>query len=359
MNIWRKKYILGLSKDLLVLAGLVFIKVAEMILFTKILNYYFGIQVTLSEEVIDVVVLIMILTPFIFIVLRQKNSMREAENKYRVLAEDSLIAIYTISDKKITYANHQFSVLTGYAHHELVGMNVFELVYPDDRSLVIEEINRKLNGDEQSSRFEFRAVRKDRSIINVEIYGTVMTQDGKPQIVGSVLDITERKKTENVLIDMAYKDPLTGLPNRRFLEENFIVKNRQMAALIFFDLDGFKAVNDSFGHEMGDLLLKEVADRLLSCTRADDILSRMGGDEFIIFLNEIDKEGALKAAQRIIDDITQPFYIRSKEIHLTTSIGISFYPDNGKDIETLLRNADLAMYQAKSNGKNGVSISAS
>lgn len=356
MDFGRKKDIRFFSKNIVALVGVVLLKVVEMIVFSRILYHYFNINVNIQEESVDVVVLILIMTPFTFIVMRQKKTMQDAEDKYRILAEHSLIGVYTVQNGIITYANHQFSVMTGYTNEELIGMPVLDLVYEEDRSVVKSLVKRKRMEKEASAIIEFRGIRKDKNIINVEIYGTITFHNGKRQIAGSILDITERKRNENLLIDWAFKDPLTGLPNRRYFEENF---NRSLynlsgtiTALMFFDLDGFKAINDSYGHEIGDAMLKEVANRLRSCVRMNDYVSRLGGDEFVILLPSVDHDDVVMAARRIIKDINLPFIINSKNIYISTSIGIDFYPTDGQDFETLLRNADAAMYQAKKNGKN-------
>lgn len=200
-------------------------------------------------------------------------------------------------------------------------------------------------------------IKKDKSIIDIEIYGTVINRNGKPQIMGSILDITERKRNENFLMDLAFKDPLTGLPNRRAIEENLnrsILKtvNKNIAAIMFMDLDGFKSVNDSLGHAIGDVLLVEVTNRLLSSIRLNDSVSRIGGDEFIVLLPNTDKNAVIKVAERIIQDMNQPFVLNNQQVLISASIGIAFYSDEEIGIESFIRKADIAMYQAKKNGKN-------
>lgn len=157
---------------------------------------------------------------------------------------------------------------------------------------------------------------------------------------------------------LAYYDPLTGLSNRRYFEEKVSTtlmrksKEGKNGAVIFIDIDGFKLVNDTYGHEIGDILLKEIGTRLLASVRKEDLVSRFAGDEFIFFLPSVDKASVLKIVKRIIDEINKPFVINKNRILTSTSVGISFFPEQGKDIKFLLRNADKAMYKAKLHGKN-------
>lgn len=169
----------------------------------------------------------------------------------------------------------------------------------------------------------------------------------------------ERKEAEKRIIEMATHDALTGLPNRHLLQdrvEQALVhdarRQRQMAVL-FIDLDHFKMINDSLGHDIGDLLLKAVANRLKFCVRTEDTVARQGGDEFIVVLNSIAESlDAAKVAQKILDSLMQPFYIHGNELHIGGSIGIAVFPNDGGTAETLLRNSDVAMYHAKENGRN-------
>jgi diguanylate cyclase (GGDEF)-like protein len=189
---------------------------------------------------------------------------------------------------------------------------------------------------------------------------------GGEQALVFVRDITRRKETEAKIRSLAYQDGLTGLPNRQaFLEtlERALANARGLAlAVIFLDLDGFKRVNDTLGHGVGDHLLQAVADRLKQCTRSSDTLARprgdseiarLGGDEFTILLRDIERpENAVAVAQRIRDTLKRPFTIAMNEISVTASMGISFYPDDASDAASLLKYADTAMYHAKDSGRN-------
>lgn len=184
--------------------------------------------------------------------------------------------------------------------------------------------------------------------------------DGEPVgRVWSFRDVTDWKRAEERLIELAHFDQLTGLPNRTLFQDRLrqalpqASRNGKLVALLFLDLDRFKFVNDSLGHTVGDLLLKEAAGRLTHCVRKSDTVARLGGDEFTVILTNITSvHDAAKVAQKILDDFSRPFGSQGPELFVTPSIGITLYPFDGDDIDLLLKNADTAMYRAKQMGRN-------
>ena len=176
---------------------------------------------------------------------------------------------------------------------------------------------------------------------------------------GTGRDITEQKQVEEKIRHMAHHDALTQLPNRVLLHDRIgqaiaqAQRNDQAMALLFIDLDRFKTVNDSLGHPVGDKLLQVVAGRLLACTRASDTVARIGGDEFVVLLGDLDRpEAARHVAQKVLDSLSEPVTVDGHELKITPSVGICAYPHDGQDVETLMRNADIAMYHAKQMGRN-------
>jgi len=172
-------------------------------------------------------------------------------------------------------------------------------------------------------------------------------------------ELTQRKQAEERLARHAYYDNLTDLPNRRLFRSHLrqalalAYRNERKVAVLFVDLDHFKAINDSWGHAVGDRLLQSAAKWLKSCLRASDVVARLGGDEFIILLPEIGQaEDATTVAEKLLSALRKPFRIEGREIFTSASIGISLYPDDGDEVEILMKNADQAMYCVKQEGRN-------
>jgi len=181
---------------------------------------------------------------------------------------------------------------------------------------------------------------------------------GSEGVVIVIRDITERKQTEEKIRQMAYYDSLTGLPNRKLFSDRLHVaivqaqRNQKKVGIAMLDLDHFKDVNDTLGHDIGDVTLKATAERLHATLREGDTIARFGGDEFLLILPDLETiEDAIQVAQKIIDSFCKPFLIDTHQLVVTTSIGIAVYPDDGTDDDILLRNADIAMYQAKQAGR--------
>ncbi|GIV97145.1 MAG: hypothetical protein KatS3mg057_1802 [Herpetosiphonaceae bacterium] len=213
--------------------------------------------------------------------------------------------------------------------------------------------------------FEGWLVRKDGSRLWANMIIAAL-RDPTGELIGfSVVtrDLTERKRTEDMIRYHAYHDVLTGLPNRTLLNDRMAMamaqarRNNHMAAVLFFDLDRFKLINDTLGHAVGDQLLKGVAERLSGIIRATDTLVRLGGDEFILIASPIQRaDDATTVAQKVIDSLSTPFSLRGHELYISTSIGVSIYPRDGEDGETLLKNADAALYRAKDQGRGNYQL---
>lgn len=286
-----------------------------------------------------------------------------ASNQLEV--SDELCEIMALSPERFT------------GHHR----ELLHTVHIDDQETVAKAFERCLARGEAFS-VEHRVVTDDGTerTIHQEAEAVRNPDDSIKRIIGTAQDITERKATEHKIVHLAYYDSLTGLPNRAFLREhlNHLVgqakRYERSLAVLSMDLDLFKRINDSLGHSVGDHLLKLVAGRIATCMRdsdffiridpslsgaaipgsaSGDTVARLGGDEFIMVLSDLRRpEDAAVAAQRIVDAMSKPFLIDDEEVYVTTSIGITIYPGDGGDVETLLQSADAAMHHAKEHGRN-------
>ncbi|QCJ41373.1 EAL domain-containing protein [Bacillus sp. S3] len=288
-------------------------------------------------------------------VLFDITDLKESEDRYRSLVEMSPDIIAVVSQDKIDYINEAGCKLVGASHpEELIGQSPLNFVPAE----IIEAFRIKgVTHHEKSKRLEFQVKQLNGETIDVEMASAPIFYEGRfaVQVVGR--DITERKIAEKTIQNMAYFDSLTSLPNRnQFRNHLNEVLNRQLdsnlLAVLFLDLDRFKVINDTKGHTVGDKILQRVANRLEMAVQDDGFVSRQGGDEFIILLEDTDKERAAVVAQRILYEFSKPLEVNSQEFFVTPSIGISLYPTDGLDEESLIKNADIAMYQAKERGKN-------
>ncbi|OLS33420.1 bifunctional diguanylate cyclase/phosphodiesterase [Bacillus sp. MRMR6] len=229
-------------------------------------------------------------------------------------------------------------------------------IHPEDISVVQKRKSEKQKGEVTID--EYRIITPKGDVRWVQDRGIpYQDKDGKSIYIGIILDITERKVTDEKIIYLAYHDDLTGLPNRKFFNEHLATTIKKASlndklTLLFIDLDQFKYVNDSLGHNIGDQLLNEVGKRIRNCVRNKDMVARHAGDEFIILLENVSKHESDDIADRILSSLAAPFFIKEHEIFISASIGISIYPTDGRDSATLIKNADVAMYNAKDYGKN-------
>ncbi|UCZ51510.1 sensor domain-containing diguanylate cyclase [Bacillus shivajii] len=236
-------------------------------------------------------------------------------------------------------------------------------VYSDDKEKANRFYRHLLSGD--PSRDEWRFIRKDGETRWLEAFGNpIYNHSGKLiKLNGVAYDITERKQMEEKLHHMAYYDNLTNLPNRKMLNEYFqkeltrCKQYQQKLAVLFIDLDEFKSINDTLGHDAGDQLLKQVAERLEKSVRQQDIVARLSGDEFIILLEISSSEKVKMIADHLVNHFNEPFELNGKDHFNSLSIGISVYPNDGDNINTLIKKADSAMYLAKKRGENNYKFS--
>ncbi len=267
-------------------------------------------------------------------------------------------------DTDEVFFDERYYTMAGYTPGEFPGcFDAFtERVHPDDLHRVQHAIDSYLGGDADQYHAEFRFRCKDGSYMWIEAKGKLFHEDGAGptlRFVGTHTDIGARREAQEQLRYQAHHDMLTQLPNRRMsldrLAEALAVaeRARRQVAVMYLDLDDFKKINDSLGHEAGDLLLQEAARRLRSCLAAGDTVGRLGGDEFVIVLSDLDgPQDAGSVAQRLLREFRSPIQIASRELLVTTSIGIAMYPDDGGTASELLRKADAALYRSKAEGRD-------
>lgn len=284
--------------------------------------------------------------------------MSDQETMFRTTMAAAQVGIFVLQDQRFKFVNPFLAGLLGYSEEELIGrMGPLDVVTSEYHGLLVEKMALHAAGSPGPA-YELEIVRKDGSHFPATILGAPALIDGRPASVGTLLDISVQKAAEQRIRELADYDVLTGLPNRRLLRERFVQlvaaaeRDKEELAVIFLDLDHFKRVNDSLGHSVGDDLLCEVARRLDSVVRRVDTLARLGGDEFIFAMPGFHSAAAADVARRLIDVFSRPFEVGGHELTVTPSLGISIFPHDGYDLETLLRNADTAMYQAKEIGRN-------
>jgi len=304
-----------------------------------------------------------------------------SEKLYRYLVDSSPDIIYTLNDEgRFTFVNDRVHQLLGFRSSELIGKHYSELIHEEDLERARYVFNERRVGQRASRNVELRLkCQPDNEQQDLTFENTLMTisfnsmgmyavgnAPAEKEFFGTygvARDITERKRAEALISYQAYHDILTDLPNRILFKDRLGLaviqakRNHCGLAVMFIDLDRFKLVNDTLGHVKGDELLQQVASRLKHCLRRGDTLARLGGDEFTVVLPELhDKKDAEIIAGKFLDTFRQPFILEDNEFHISASIGIAVYPEDGESIDELLRHADMAMYHVKALGKNGHSF---
>jgi diguanylate cyclase (GGDEF)-like protein/PAS domain S-box-containing protein len=290
-----------------------------------------------------------------------EDALRESERRYQIMAEASPVGIFRCDrNGRCHYVNRRWREITGLTSAQAAETGWLAAVHPDEQAAV--------NANWQAATAAAEVFRTECRFRRPQgLTAWVMLQaepvfDDRRQLsgfIGSVTDISQRKRSEEEIRRIAYYDTLTKLPNRAFFIEQLrrtlatAKRSGRRAALLFCDLDNFKDVNDSLGHDKGDLLLQEIAERLSACIRQGDTLSRLGGDEFVLLLPAVKADrDAVMVARKIKEQLARPFDLAGHEVYTSPSIGIAFYPDDGDTVSTLLKHADMAMYAAKARGRN-------
>lgn len=290
------------------------------------------------------------------------NIMKESESRFRSAFDFAAIGMALVSlEGKWLKVNPSLCQLLGYSEEELLKTDFQTITYPEDLALDLSYARQLLAGNISSYNLEKRYIKKDGTVLWILLSGSLIrnAQNNPLYFIAQIQDIDAQKKAEQELKYMAYHDALTGLSNRKQLDASFDLvlsfakRQQNQIAILFMDLDHFKDVNDTLGHDIGDLLLMEIGARLKTTIRSTDFLIRQGGDEFIIVLTELHNSNeVVEIAQKILTIIATPLEIKSHPILITGSIGISLYPQNGQDLKTLIKQADKALYLAKAEGRN-------
>ncbi|MGA7827997.1 MAG: GGDEF domain-containing protein [Geobacteraceae bacterium] len=299
--------------------------------------------------------------------------LRESENRHRLLVENSPVSIHEIDlDGRITSMNRagiQMRCVSG--EEEVLGTFYLDAANAEDRERIGELLARAYAG--KTSHFEFKACGAHEKIYKSCFVPIKNKQGATEKLMGITEDITERKKAEEQVRKLAFYDTLTQLPNRRLLIDRLAQamaagkRSFRYGAMMFLDLDKFKLLNDTHGHEVGDLLLVEVAQRITGCLRDMDTVARFGGDEFVVLLRDLDTDRQLASekagfvAEKIRAKLAKPYQLKRKhpgtdetivEHHCTSSIGVVLFIGQDDSQEDILKWADIAMYQAKADGRN-------
>ena len=323
-----------------------------------------------SSEILIAVIATAALT-FVAISLRRQNrNAQRAHSHFKDLIDQANDAIVICDSRtfELLYANSAMQVRLGLSSDEIMTLKLADIFGTDLMSL--REMHSQLRHTQSQAALPSQQRCKDGSLLDIELRASTLSMDGREVTAFITRDVSVSKKAESQLIDnqqrlaqIAHHDQLTGLPNRHYLA-SFLpgaIESAKAAGLmlgvIFLDLDRFKHINDTYGHETGDKLLTVVAARLRQCVRSGDVIIRMGGDEFVVlFLNLRSDEEVMLGAARIIEQLGAPIVVDQRPLQTSASVGISIFPRDGDDMVELLKHSDTAMYQAKERGRNNVQV---
>jgi diguanylate cyclase (GGDEF)-like protein/PAS domain S-box-containing protein len=300
-------------------------------------------------------------------VRERSEALNESESRYRTLVERSPEPIAVYRDGIILYVNPAAILDIGAkSAHELVGKSVLDRIHPDCHEQVRERARHYEEQGLKPGNYEEKFIKMDGAVIDVEVQSTEIFFDGGLATQVALRDVTSRKAASNEILNLAFYDALTGLPNRRLLLDRLnhalaaSSRSGREGALLFIDLDNFKTLNDTLGHDYGDLLLKQVAQRLLACVNEGDTVARMGGDEFVVMLENLSDHDLGTAtytetvAEKILVALNTTYQLDTHKYKSAASIGASLFRGYELEVDELLKQADIAMYQAKKAGRNTI-----
>lgn len=299
----------------------------------------------------------------------ENKALSDSESRFRILAQNSPVGIYQMNSRReLVYTNEKWHELT-HIQQRLTPAGYLSFVHHDDQEMYVTLLN-KVQDTRKAQVVEYRFVQpgQEHNSIFMEHIAPILSSTSDETgdfggFIGSLLDISDLKNAQMELENLAFYDPLTNLPNRRFFRDHLqyvlAAANHEenRIAILMLDLDNFKKVNDTLGHDAGDELLTALSERLRGLVAQKDVVSRMGGDEFMILLRDVDIRSSIqRIADRILQAVRRPVTIRGHDIEVTASIGVATYPEDALSAEELMRNADLALYLSKESGRNRLSF---
>lgn len=298
-----------------------------------------------------------------------ENELRRSEERYRLAVEGVNDGIWDWDgrDGKLFMSKQSRAIMGLDDSQEYMTIEKwFSVIAKEDQDRFIRSLNKYVTEPQRKHfQIEYRVSAQDNGVRWIRTRGmAIWDESGIPvRVAGSITDITEQRLTDEKIHQLAYYDAMTGLPNRTLLIDRFTVaaaaaqRKQRRVAVFFLDLDNFKTINDTIGHSFGDQLLQKVGEQLRCTLRRSDTLARLGGDEFIMLQANIkNMEEVSHLASRMLEIFKNPWILDDREFYVTASIGISVYPDDGSDLQELMKNADAAMYRAKESGKNNFQI---
>lgn len=314
----------------------------------------FGVPVIVADQQVGILALYQDVTER----TRAQEAIQESELRFRSFFELASVGLF-IADMSGAFVqvNRALCEMLGFSPSDFSTMTISDLLLPSDQGVFHQLVNSQLDYFQVEGKLTHKHGRAVWTLINASLNRNL---DGGPlYVIGQIQDITSRKEAEQHLHYLATHDTLTDLPNRAHFSDrlNHAItiarRNKARIGVVFMDLDTFKTINDSYGHEVGDRVLSAIGARLKGCLRESDTVSRLGGDEFAFIIeNVVDYVNILTVVEKIHKAIMQPFEVDGQLISLTPSIGISLFPEHGEDAKTLLIMADKAMYRSKEEGKN-------
>ena len=284
--------------------------------------------------------------------------LQESEVRFRAFAEGAACALLIYRGETVVFANRWAREVFG----DMVGRPFWSNLHPDDVELVRSKAESRMRGEQTGQRHEVRLYDKDRRLRWFEVTPEPIEVDARPAVLVTAYDITERREADERTRHVAFHDTLTNLPNRALFVDRahsaLAVAHRESGdvGLILIDLDRFKNVNDSLGHDAGDELISRSAERLREVLRGSDTVARLGGDEFAVLLPGLRSEDVVRVARKLCEAMRQPFLVGGRELHTTASLGVAVGPQDGADVQTLLKSADTAMYRAKDAGRDRLQL---